>query len=220
MQDGMQSLCHELGVTLNTIVQTAWHKLLQVYSGASQTITGMTLSGRDIAVQGIEQSAGLFINTLPLVIDWPADGRLRDVLATVQATTLEMNTHCGIPLAELQPGAQRLFHSLVVFENYPVAKADGESGDTKRHVRGAQEKVNYPLSLIVFMDQGRLSFRLESDASWLSEDNAQRLLERLAHVVGQMVHIAATAVATPRSSCCLKRRKRNCWTSGTALISR
>ncbi|MCA0973316.1 amino acid adenylation domain-containing protein [Halomonas denitrificans] len=207
VQDGMQSLCHELGVTLNTIVQTAWHKLLQVYSGASQTITGMTLSGRDIAVQGIEQSAGLFINTLPLVIDWPADGRVRDVLATVQATTLEMNTHCGIPLAELQPGAQRLFHSLVVFENYPVAKADGESGDTKRHVRGAQEKVNYPLSLIVFMDQGRLSFKLESDASWLSEDNAQRLLERLAHVVGQMVHIAATGGRHSEIELLLKEEK-------------
>ena len=46
-------LAQRAGITLNTVVQYLWHKLLQVYTQNNQTITGMTTSGRDIAVEGI-----------------------------------------------------------------------------------------------------------------------------------------------------------------------
>ena len=70
LYEGLKAKSKEHGLTLNTMVQFAWHKLLQVYTRDEQTIVGTTVSGRSIPVEGIEDSVGLYINTLPLIIDW------------------------------------------------------------------------------------------------------------------------------------------------------
>ncbi|WP_047686703.1 condensation domain-containing protein, partial [Xenorhabdus sp. NBAII XenSa04] len=61
----LKAMCRKQGVTLNVVLQFAWHKLLNSYSGDEQTIVGTTVSGRDVPVEGIEASVGLYINTLP-----------------------------------------------------------------------------------------------------------------------------------------------------------
>ncbi|WP_047686740.1 condensation domain-containing protein, partial [Xenorhabdus sp. NBAII XenSa04] len=61
----LTTMCQKQGVTLNVALQFAWHKLLHSYSGDKQTIVGTTVSGRDVPVEGIEASVGLYINTLP-----------------------------------------------------------------------------------------------------------------------------------------------------------
>lgn len=55
----------ETGLTQNSIIQFAWHKLIQIYTGDLQTIVGTTVSGRNIPIIDINQSIGLYINTLP-----------------------------------------------------------------------------------------------------------------------------------------------------------
>ncbi|WP_298776758.1 condensation domain-containing protein, partial [uncultured Shewanella sp.] len=66
----LKAMCREQAVTLNVAMQFAWHKLLQVYTGDEQTIVGTTVSGRDMPVDGIASSVGLYINTLPLMVRW------------------------------------------------------------------------------------------------------------------------------------------------------
>ncbi|WP_323865025.1 condensation domain-containing protein, partial [Xenorhabdus cabanillasii] len=46
----LKAMCREQGVTLNVVLQFAWHKLLHSYSGDEQTIVGTTVSGRDVPV--------------------------------------------------------------------------------------------------------------------------------------------------------------------------
>ncbi|WP_299316055.1 condensation domain-containing protein, partial [uncultured Aquimarina sp.] len=124
--DRLKSFSQGEGVTVNVIVQFAWHKLLQVYSNDIRSIVGTTVSGRDLPIEGIENSVGLYINTLPLVIDWGNSGTIRSQLHRIQEGTTAINTHSFADLAKLQVGGDRLFHSLFVFENYPVPK--GEEG--------------------------------------------------------------------------------------------
>ena len=53
-------------VTINTVIQTAWGILLQKYTGLNDVVFGSVVSGRNAAVDGIEEMIGLFINTIPI----------------------------------------------------------------------------------------------------------------------------------------------------------
>ena len=52
------------GVTVNSVMQTAWAIVLSRYSGEEDVVFGGTVSGRGGEVSGIEGMIGLFINTL------------------------------------------------------------------------------------------------------------------------------------------------------------
>ena len=64
-----------LGVTLNTLLQTAWAILLQRYSQETDVVFGATRACRRSAFPDADEMVGLFINTLPLRVRVEPDGR-------------------------------------------------------------------------------------------------------------------------------------------------
>ena len=54
--------------TVNVIVQAAWSLLLSRYSGESQVMFGVTVSGRPAQLKGVDEMVGLFINTVPMKV--------------------------------------------------------------------------------------------------------------------------------------------------------
>ena len=56
-------------ITISSLLQYAWHKALSIYSNSEHTTVGMTVSGRNIPIDGIENAVGLLINTLPLCVE-------------------------------------------------------------------------------------------------------------------------------------------------------
>ncbi|CAG2144437.1 non-ribosomal peptide synthetase [Cupriavidus plantarum] len=113
------------GVTLNTVVQSAWGWLLARHAGTDGALFGTTVSGRSGELPGIEQTVGLFINTLPLHVASPADMSVRDWWRAVQRTAVSNQQHEHTPLPDIQRlrDGGSLFDSIVVFENYPVDAA-------------------------------------------------------------------------------------------------
>ena len=122
--EATQNNARQAGVTWAAVMQLAWHKVIRTHTGDSHTLVGTTVSGRDLPIAGMEQSVGLYINTLPLVLDWEAEPTVEQALQSVGSQLLEMNRRSFVSLAKLQSKGQRLFHSLMVFENYPVAEQD------------------------------------------------------------------------------------------------
>ncbi|WP_298776679.1 non-ribosomal peptide synthetase, partial [uncultured Shewanella sp.] len=173
----LKALCREQAVTLNVVMQFAWHKLLQVYTGDEQTIVGTTVSGRDIPVDGIASSVGLYINTLPLMVRWNDNTTCAEVMQAIQCSMAELNSHSGVSLASLQTQGERLFHSLLVFENYPspVNNADTLSVN----VRESIEKTDYPLSVIAYEGSAGLTIKLSYDGDDIEAAHATRLLNQL-----------------------------------------
>ncbi|WP_268225902.1 condensation domain-containing protein, partial [Sinomicrobium oceani] len=108
--DRLKAFSLKEGLTVNAIAQFAWHKLLQTYSGNTQSIVGTIISGRDLPIEGIESSVGLFINTLPLVIDWDNNDPVKAQLQQVQKRITALNSNSFADLAKLQKNGQRLFH--------------------------------------------------------------------------------------------------------------
>ncbi|RXJ69818.1 hypothetical protein CS022_23660 [Veronia nyctiphanis] len=176
----LKKQCLTIGVTLNAAVQFAWHKLIQIYTGSDQTLVGTTVSGRDLPVQDIESSVGLFINTLPLSVNWLPGQSIAEVLRSIQTQIANLNSHSGVDLSSMQRNGERLFHSLLVFENYPMPREDG---DWPFSFRESVEKLDYPLALIVYERDDNLVMTLKYGLDWLSEEDAQRLLDQLSCVI-------------------------------------
>jgi hypothetical protein len=111
-------------LTLNTLVLGTWGLVLGVNCGQNDIVFGATVNGRPADLSGADAMIGLFINTLPVRIQLPADGLLTNWLAKLQIGQARARDYDFTPLPLIQkwtamPGGQRLFDSIVVFENNP-----------------------------------------------------------------------------------------------------
>jgi amino acid adenylation domain-containing protein/non-ribosomal peptide synthase protein (TIGR01720 family) len=176
----LRRLCRAEGLTLNVIVQLAWHKILQIYSNAAQSIVGTTISGRDLPIEGIEESVGLYINTLPLVVDWDHDNSVLAQLHEVQRRVGELNAHGFADLAKLQRNGGRLFHTLCIYENYPSQSQDRLAAVSFRNF---SEKVDYPFCILATGDADALTITLAYDARFSTTANAKQVLSRLEQAI-------------------------------------
>lgn len=180
----LKQYCQQAGITLNVLLQFAWHKLLHIYTQDVQTLVGTVLSGRNLPINGITDSAGLFINTLPLAVNWQEGAQISDQLQQIHHSIVSMNQHHGYPLAELQSGNQRLFQSLLVFENYPYQPA---AQGLSAHAQSLAiiEKLDFPLVLVALMRDERLILSLRYDGMLLSTTRAMQLVEHITTLMSQ-----------------------------------
>ncbi len=70
------------------LVQSAWALLLSCYSGQACVAFGATTAGRPAELPGVEQLVGVFINTLPVVVEIRAEQRVGDWLRELQAQNI------------------------------------------------------------------------------------------------------------------------------------
>src|SRR5258708_824165 len=149
----LQAAAKQQGLTLSILVQAAWAILLGRYSGEQDVVFGLTVSGRSADLAGIEAMIGLFINTLPVRAHVQPEQPLRSWLKEFQTRQTEMTQYEHSPLSQVQkwseiPAGERLFESIVVFENYPldVSLLHENEGLTIDDIQ-AVEVTNYPLTV-------------------------------------------------------------------------
>jgi amino acid adenylation domain-containing protein/non-ribosomal peptide synthase protein (TIGR01720 family) len=182
-------------LTVNTLVQGAWACLLSRYSGETDVVFGVTTSGRQIPLWGIDQMLGLFINTLPLRVQ-VASSELIDWLRSIQHRQQQNDQYAYTPLVDIQtqsdvPGGVALFESLLVFENYPID--DRLKDDTFKHAQSFAitevqgiEYTNYPITLAV-VPGPRLHFKLAYDSRRFNSTSIKRMLAHLSRLLYGMV---------------------------------
>ena len=180
-------------LTLNTLVQGAWAALLSRYSGERDVVFGVTTSGRQVPVTGIEGMLGLFINTLPLRVKLESE----EILGTLQAIQHQQqqnDQYAYTALADIRnwsevPNGVPLFDTIMVFENYPVdekLKGEQETGALQITDFQAIEYTNYPITLAVIPGQ-RLQFRLGYDSNRFSQETVERMLGHLTRLLEGVV---------------------------------
>ncbi|WP_296105171.1 condensation domain-containing protein [uncultured Corynebacterium sp.] len=117
-----------VGVTPNTLIQTAWACVVAVLTGHDDAVFGVVTSGRPSELDGIDNTIGLFINTLPVRVDLHGDS-LASILRTHARAQAELADHTSASLADIErrvgesrgeaPQSGPLFDSLVVYDNFP-----------------------------------------------------------------------------------------------------
>ncbi|MGH6649419.1 amino acid adenylation domain-containing protein, partial [Aquabacterium sp.] len=190
--EALQLFAHHHQLTVNTIVQGAWAALLARLAQADEVLFGVTVAGRPLELSGIQDTVGLFINTIPLRVQLPAPdtlvvGWLRGLLAK----NLSLRQHEHLPLVEIQamsdlPRHRDIFDSIFVFENAPVdAQVAAKAGDLGVAFESNRTHTNYPMTVVVVPRQ-QLEIELSYDARLFASRDVERLLASLCQVLVQM----------------------------------
>ncbi|MGW9267005.1 amino acid adenylation domain-containing protein, partial [Gordonia terrae] len=171
-------LARERGVTVSTILQFAWAVLLSRMTGNQVVAFGETVSGRPSDLDGVEGMVGLFINTVPSVVDVDPAAPIGDVLAAMQADKVAVLDHQHVGLADLTAlaGIGALFDTLTVFESFPVDSDSLSTADTSLagglQIVGvdAGDSTHYPLNLASSPSGDRLLLKLKYLPSAFADD--------------------------------------------------
>lgn len=176
------------GITLNTLMQGAWAILLNRYSGEEDIIFGATVSGRPPELSGSEKMVGMFINTLPVRINFKRGGILLDSLIQLQKQNVANSLFEYTPLFQIQAWSQippgfSLFDSILIFENYPVEPALLEHRGTLsiQNIRHSSS-TNYPLTIVASVSQV-FNIHASYDANRIHKDVAERMLHHLTFIL-------------------------------------
>ncbi|WUC79116.1 amino acid adenylation domain-containing protein [Streptomyces sp. NBC_00536] len=145
------SRAREHGLTVNTVVQSAWGVVLGALTAREDAVFGATVSGRPPELPGVEKMLGLFINTLPVRVRTLRDDSLLSLMTRVQTQQAGLLAHQHLGLADVQrlTGTGELFDTVLVFENYPVDIESLEDSAQELGVVDAQvhDSMHYPLAL-------------------------------------------------------------------------
>ncbi|MCB2411218.1 non-ribosomal peptide synthetase, partial [Hymenobacter lucidus] len=194
VSQAVKSLCEDLRITENTFVQTAWALLLSRYNQTNDVVFGAVVSGRPAEIEGIEETIGLFINTIPVRVQTSAGVPVRELLQSVQQRAIEGTDSHYTQLADIQANSdsgRALFDHIVVFENYPVAEMvqssmDATTSNVTLQVSDSFEQTNYDFTLIVVPGEAtRFQFKYNSlvyDAALMSrlQEHFTRIIEQVA----------------------------------------
>jgi thioesterase domain-containing protein len=128
--------------------------LLARYSHCRDIVFGATVSGRPGELAGVESMVGPFINNLPLRLRLEPTQPLIEWLESLQANLAELGPFQHTPLMQVEAqstisGGRRLFESLVIVENYPIAENCRKLNTSFAvHDLHAAIKTMYPLTLV------------------------------------------------------------------------
>ncbi|MFC2155803.1 amino acid adenylation domain-containing protein [Acidobacteriota bacterium] len=113
-------------ITMAALLYTAFGLLMQKYNNCQDVIIGATVSGRSAKIKGIEDIAGLFINTLPLRIRGESEEKTGILIKGINEFLQEREEYESTPLVDISaysalgPG-EELFDTVLVIENYPLS---------------------------------------------------------------------------------------------------
>ncbi|QGX67142.1 amino acid adenylation domain-containing protein [Bacillus sp. ms-22] len=198
MQQKLEEMTGTQKVTLSTLIQSAWGLLLHLHSGSEEVIFGVTVSGRPADLPEVESMTGLFINTLPLRLPITSDKTIAQLLAYTQETVFHIREFEYTVLPDIQqmtkiPNGEALFHSIVVFENYPIESI--EPYGVRILDIASHEETNYDLTLVA-VPGDTLELRVTYHLNQYTEKQIQTLMQQLIHTLEAMTE----QVNTPLSS--------------------
>ncbi len=186
--EALTELARSRGLTLNTLVQTAWSIVLGKLTGRSDVVFGATVAGRPPELAGVEAMIGLFINTIPVRIAFDPVEKLGALLDRVQDEQSGLLAHQHFGLADIQRGAGlgELFDTLMVFESYPGADEDETGAGLRGEIVRHEDSTHYPLTWAV-EPGARLKLTAEYRSDLFDAGLPERLLPAMERVLAAMV---------------------------------
>ncbi|MFD0021178.1 amino acid adenylation domain-containing protein [Streptomyces sp. NPDC058382] len=154
--DRLRAFAREQGVTLTTVLQTAWGLLLGRLTGRRDVVFGCPVSGRPAEVDGVESMIGQLGTTIPVRVRHTQDETARDLMARVHAESVALaeHHHTGLPGIQRAVGVGELFDTMLVMENFPLSSRKRTPLTRGLDLAGVDitDATHYALTVIVIPD--------------------------------------------------------------------
>ena len=160
----VEQFARENKISPNSVFECAFSIALQKYSNSDDIIYDKIISGRSIPLKNIENTVGLFINTVPMRIQTNESTTLTDLLNETQNQTVNANKHGVLPLAEVYKTCNidaKSVDALFVFENYYVGdlSTDMGKGSLSPELISFNEQTEFNLNVVVLKERNRYTVR-------------------------------------------------------------
>jgi amino acid adenylation domain-containing protein len=195
--DRLRAWAATRAATESSTVHAAWALLLSRASGRTGPVPvsfGVTVSGRGIALDGVERVPGLLMNALPVVVEVDPEATVPQLLDRVRDQVLDLASYEWVSTAQIhewsgKPAGEQLMASLIVFENYPRSR-DGLEADLAAHgIRvelpdAAGSETAFPVTLLVYRDEtDALVLAVVNDRARLADAEAAKLVKQCARLL-------------------------------------
>ena len=183
---------NESGIMISTILRAAWAIVTAQYMDTDDVVFGATLSGRNAAVEGIEDIVAPTITTVPIRVQLDRAQEVSKFLADVQRRATEMIPfeHTGLQyIHRLCPEA----HAALALKNlFVVQQQDGKT--TQRNflpeVHDSALLQGFHTYAVVMEclieDEEAIELQAQFDHKVVSETQMSRLLTQFEHVISQL----------------------------------
>ncbi len=159
----LQSLATAHDFTFNTLVQGVYALALGKCSGRDDVVFGAIRACRKLPIAGIENMAGLLINTVPVRVKINPDLTILELLQDLRSQWIAVRDYETTSLTQIHqwsdlPNNHSLFDTLVMFEHHDLTHAL----DLPNCQLEIKEKINLPSSLAAYGGE-KLSLNLGYD---------------------------------------------------------
>ena len=170
----------QANASFNAVFQALWGILVARCNHAGPAVFGMVVSGRPPEVPGINGMIGLFINTVPMIIEVRPEESFLQLVRRVAGDIAEGMPHHYLPTPEIlesHPLRDRLLRHAVAFENFPDRQEPGHPDAITLAADGDfQGYTNYDFLCLV--DPGEtVTLHLKFNRNAIPEDRVEFLAE-------------------------------------------
>lgn len=197
-----RSFLTETGYSMPALFQAAVAYLVAAYTGSKDVTFGTVLSGRHIALAGIERTFGPCLATLPCRIDLSGLRSCRDLLRLTQDRNRAMQRHSLTPLAEIKKAGQcspgtTLFDMLFVWQETSLASSELEDC-----IKETDSADHHEFNLVIEFDPSNtaLMARATYQESLLPSKHAETILQQIGCLADHLLQHLDDPVTTLASA--------------------
>ncbi|KAM0418809.1 hypothetical protein ACHAPT_012250 [Fusarium lateritium] len=186
-----------MDVTIPTVVRAAWALVLGSQTGSDDVVFGETLSGRDVALDRVEDIMGPTLTTVPSRVQIDRDAPVGQFLRTLHEQAIEVIPHQHAGLQHIK----RLGSAMAVacdFRNLLVIQSTDETTSQQDLLQPLQSDIDmeqanfftYPLVVECFIEAHNLVLMIHHDEAVVSSWQAERLSLQFEALVNQLIHLS------------------------------
>ncbi|KAJ1973465.1 hypothetical protein H4R34_005066, partial [Dimargaris verticillata] len=221
----INAFCQRLDITVNNLLRGLWALLLSRYLNASDEVTfGVMVSGRSVPLPGIDDMAGLCINTVPFRAKLDHHQLLHDWLRHLHHISGSIMAYEHASLVDIQRWANvaagtPLFQSLLVFDKYRDSLLNPDDHQVQCHEAGGLNFTEYTLTATFAMNKNSLQLSLEHDTAKYDPAYMALLGNFISHCLTRAIQSSADTTLTEAMQLPLPELETiTAWSQGTTAI--
>ncbi|UMR29538.1 condensation domain-containing protein [Massilia sp. MB5] len=198
---GLRRLAQAHGLTLYMTVLAAWALTLQRMSGQRELLIGTPAINRPL--REVEELIGLFINMLPMRLDFGTPLSVAQLLAQVRTAFLEAHEHQHLPFEQMVKAARPVrstayspvFQVMFAWQNAGTGELMLPGLRVQGLGMGASRSAKYDLSLVIEERANHLSGNLEFASALFERASVERFIAYFRQILRAMVADAQQSAA-------------------------
>ncbi len=175
-------------ITIAELFYFSWALFLRVYLNSEDVVFGTTLSGRNVAVSGINQAVGLFINTLPIRVKLSDDRSVGEMISDIRKSLINRQEYEIVSQSKINQALnvdknEPMYDSIVVIENYPLDKISDNSKLLSVKDYSIFEKTNYNITVNISEQKEFVNVQFLYNNDIFSDGYVKNMLKHFENII-------------------------------------